>query len=329
MPRASIGCMALPSDAPFARTLSDTLGVACTQAHVQRFPDGEVSVQWPLDAVPETAVLVGALSDTATDTLHDRLVQLLFGIHQLKAAGVARCVGVVPYLGYARSDTKAAPTDLLGLQLVLKHLRHAGLDALLTVDVHTPAALHNAFAGPAWSVDPVPPMVDALRARLPETAPLTICAPDVGAWKRARAWAEALTSPARGAVELAVVHKQRVEPDRVTHDAFTGTVDGRTVVVVDDMISTGGTMAQAVKACYAHGAHAVWAAATHALLVDPAPTRLAESGIKGVMAANTVLRDRAADTPLAPRFHTADLAPACAQQLASVLPRIEDHAPSR
>ncbi|WP_176521640.1 ribose-phosphate diphosphokinase [Longimonas halophila] len=312
--------MTLPSDAAFARSFSDALGIACTEARVRRFPDGELEVQWHPGAMPHTAVVVASLAATQTDSLHDRLMQLVFGIHQLKTAGVERCIGVVPYLGYARSDTKTAPTDMVGLQIVMRHLHYAGMDALLTVDVHTPAALHNAFTGSAWSVNAVPPMAKALYAHLPAQVPLSVCAPDVGAWKRARAWAGALSTPARGAVELAMVHKQRIRPDAVTHDAFTGDVEGRTVVVVDDMISTGGTMAQAVRTCYEHGAHAVWAAATHGLLVDPAPVRLAEVGVKGVLIADTIPDDRTVNTPLAERLHVVDVAPTCAEELSAVLP---------
>lgn len=314
MDSASLGCFALPSDIAFARTISTMLDTPCAEARLQHFPDGEIDVQWPPHAISHTAVIVASLTATQADTLHDRLMQLIFGIHQLKAAGAVRCVGVVPYLGYARSDSKTAPTDMLGLQIVMRHLRHAGLDALLTVDVHTPAALHNAFAGPAWSLNAVPPMAAALHAHLPMQAPLTVCAPDVGAWKRACAWAEVLSNPERGPVELAVVHKQRIRPDAVTHDAFTGDVKGRTVVVVDDMISTGGTMAQAVRTCYEQGAQAVWAAATHGLLVGPAPKRLVDAGVKGVLTANTIPEDRAAGTPLQERLHAVDVAPACAEQ---------------
>ena len=285
------------------------------------FPDGELDVQWPAQVVPQTAIVVASLASTQTDSLHDRLMQLLFGIHQLKAAGATRCIGVVPYLGYARSDTKTAPTDMLGLQIVARHLRHAGLDGLLTVDVHTPAALHNAFSGPAWSVNPVPAMADVLRAHLPGQTPLAVCAPDAGAWKRAQAWAEALSTPERDTAELAMVHKRRVRPDAVTHDAFTGEVAGRTVVVVDDMISTGGTMAQAVRTCHAHGAQAVWAAATHGLLVEPALARLAEANVAGVLVANTMPDApdvRTADASLQERLYTADVAPACAEQITAV-----------
>jgi len=312
--------MTLPSDAAFAHSFSDTLGVPCTEARLRRFPDGELDVQWPPETVPPTALVVASLNATQSDSLHDRLMQLVFGIHQLKAAGAERCIGVVPYLGYARSDTKTDPTDMLGLQVVMRHLHHAGMDALLTVDVHTPAALHNAFPGPAWSVNATPSMATTLHGHLPAQGHLAVCAPDVGAWKRARAWAAALSTPVRGAVELAMVHKQRIRPDAVTHDAFTGDVKGCTVIVVDDMISTGGTMAQAVRTCYEHGAHAVWTAATHGLLVDPAPVRLAEVGVKGVLIANTIPEDRTVNTPLADRLHVADMAPTCAEELNAVVP---------
>lgn len=320
MSRASCGCMTLPSDAAFAYSFSDALGIPCTEARLRRFPDGELDVQWPPEAVPPTALIVTSLAATPSDSLHDRLMQLVFSIHQLKAAGAERCVGVMPYLGYARSDTKTAATDMLGLQVVMRHLHYAGMDALLTVDVHTPAALHNAFPGPAWSVDAIPPMATALHAHLPVQEHLAVCAPDVGAWKRARAWATALSAPAHGAAKLAMVHKQRIRPDAVTHNAFTGNVEGHTVVVVDDMISTGGTMAQAVRTCYEHGAHAVWAAATHGLLVGPAPVRLAKAGVKGVLIADTIPDDRTANTPIAERLHVVDVAPTCAEELNAVLP---------
>ena len=312
--------MTVAPDIAFARSLAEALGVSCTEARITHFPDGEMDVQWPPRSVPRTAILTASLTATKSASLHDRMMQLVFGVHQLKSAGAAQCIGVMPYLGYARSDTQSTPTDLLGLRIVMQHLHQAGLDALLTVDVHTPAALHNAFPGPAWSVNPVPAMAEALETHLPPQAPLAICAPDVGAWKRARAWAEALSTPERGSIELAMVHKQRIRPDKVVQDAFTGDVEGRTVVVVDDMISTGGTMAQAVRTCYEQGAHAVWAAATHGLMVDPAPVRLAEVGVKGVLVANTIPENRTTGTPLANRFYVVDVASTCAEQLNAVLP---------
>jgi len=315
--------MTIAPDTTFARPLAEARGIACTEALVTRFPDGEMRIQWPSETLPETAVVVASLVHTEAVGLHERLMQLVFGLHQLKARGVQHCVGVMPYLGYARSDTKAAPTDVLGLRVVMQHLHQAGLDALLTVDVHAPTALHNAFPGPAWSVSAVPVMAGVLQTHLPRQAPLAVCAPDVGAWKRARSWAEALSTPERGPIELAMVHKQRVRPDKVTQDAFTGDVEGRTVIVVDDMISTGGTMAQAVRTCYEQGAHAVWAAATHGLMVGPAPVRLAEVGIKGVLVANTMPEDRGAETPLADRLYVADVTATCAEQLDAVLPRAQ------
>lgn len=320
MPGASLGCLTVSSDRPFAQRLAHALDSPCTEAILTHFPDGEMDVQWPPGSIPQTAVLAVSLAATESTSLHDRLMQVIFGLHQLKTAGVTRCIGVMPYLGYARSDTKTTPTDLLGLRVVAQHLHQAGLSGVLTVDVHTPAALHNAFPGPTWSVNPVPAMAADLRNHLPPGAPLAVCAPDVGAWKRAQAWAKALATPERESIELAMVHKQRIRPDKVTQDAFTGRVEGRTVIVVDDMISTGGTMAQAVRTCYEHGAHAVWAAATHGLLVDPAPVRLAEVRIKGVLVANTIPEDRVADTPLAERLHVVDVAPTCAEQLDAVLP---------
>lgn len=314
--------MTVAPDTEFAGSLAEALGVSCTEALITHFPDGEMDVQWPPRSVPRTAILTASLTATKSASLHDRMMQLVFGAHQLKSAGAARCIGIMPYLGYARSDTKSVPTDLLGLRIVMKHLHQAGLDALLTVDVHTPAALHNAFPGPTWSVNAVPAMAEALQTHLPLQAPLAICAPDVGAWKRAQTWAEELSASERGPIELAMVHKQRIRPDKVVQDAFTGDVEGRTVVVVDDMISTGGTMAQAVRTCYEQGAHAVWAAATHGLMVDPAPVRLAEVGVKGVLVANTISENRTADTPLANRFYVVDVASTCADHLNAVLPQI-------
>ncbi|MES3628861.1 MAG: ribose-phosphate diphosphokinase [Longimonas sp.] len=320
MPTPRVGCAAFPTDLPFARQVATARDWPCIQADVTRFPDDEIDVQWPAP-LPQTVVLVTSLVSTHDQSVHDRIMELVFGLHQLKEAGVARCIGLVPYLGYTRSDTKATPTNLLGLKAIARHLTYAGLDALLTVDAHTPAALHNAFSGPTWSMNPVSVMAEQVDHQLPEGAKVAVCAPDAGAWKRAQAWAQALATPQRGPVELALVHKQRIRPDTVTQNAFMGDVTGRTVLVVDDMISTGGTMAQAVQTCYDAGAQSVWAAVTHGLLLDSAPTRLRTAGLERLFVANTIPADQVTSTPLHSRTHTVDVAPRCAQDLTAVMTR--------
>ena len=311
----AFGCATLPPDTPFAERFAEHHHIPCVAATVTHFPDGEFELQWPPEHLHASMILVASTATTPDQSVHDRLMQLVFGIHQLKTAGVNTCIGVIPYLAYARSDKRSTPTSLMGLNIVMQHLQQAGLDALLTVDVHTPAALHNAFAGPSWSVDATAQMADALRGHLPDDEPLAVCAPDAGAWRRARAWADALAPHRSAATELALVHKQRVHPDQVTEEAFTGTVEGRTVVVVDDMISTGGTMAQAIRACRKRGAKTVWAAVTHGLFLNEAPTRLIEAGLDGLLVANTLSADRITGTPIAECTHYVDVAPLCAQRI--------------
>lgn len=274
--RALAEAVAVALDAPLG---------ACT---AERFPDGEVSVR--LDE-PVRGREVVLLQPTAPP-VNDHLVELLAFADACRRAAALRVVAVLPYFGYARSDRRDGRRTPITGSLVARLMQTAGVDQVVTLDVHTPA-LEGFFHVPVDDLTAVPLLADALRARVPEDA--VIVAPDLGAVRLANRYAVRLDRP------VAVCHKQRRSATEVSVGRVTGDVAGRACVIVDDMISTGSTIAESVRALLAAGALPdVTVVATHGVFAPGALAKLAAVGVRTLLVTDSI----------APRWEPApDLAP--------------------
>jgi ribose-phosphate pyrophosphokinase len=207
------------------------------------------------------------------------LIELLIMIDALRRASAARITAVVPYYGYAKQEKKTAGREPISAKLVANLITTAGADRVLTVDLHAPA-IEGFFDIP----------VDHLRA-----APLlaqyymdlgmddiVVVSPDAGGVGRANDFRE------RIGAGLAIIAKQRPEPDVVEALEMVGEVKGRTAIIVDDMISTGGTLIEAADVLMERGASAVYACATHPILAADAPDLIRASNLKEVLVTNTI-----------------------------------------
>ncbi len=287
-----------------ALELSGELQLPLGGCTIEPFPDGELNIALTADVRgAEVFILQGLHAPVG-----DHLLELALLSDACQRAGAASVTAVVPYLGYARHDRRVTGREPLGARVVAELIAAGRVDRVVCLDLHS-RAVEGCFPRPVEHADAVPLLIEHVRARI--TLPAVVVSPDLGAVKRAEAFARPLGLP------VAVVHKKRLSGEDVEAQGVVGDVAGRHVVVVDDMISTGGTLVAAVKTVLAHGALGpVTVVASHGLFVGPARERLAALPLARVVVTDSVppLFEGPAGFPLE-RVH---VAPA----LASVIRRL-------
>jgi len=260
---------------PLADEVCHFLGMQRGQAQVIRFRDGECYVQIQ-ENVRGADVFVMQPTCRPVD---EHLMELLLMIDALKRASARRITAVVPYFGYARQDRKDKPRSPISSKLVADLLTTAGAHRALIVDLHTPQ-LQGFFNIPVDHLFASPVLVDHFRKlNLPN---LTVVSPDAGGVERARFFAKKVDAA------LAIVDKRRVEMNVAEVMHVIGDVDGRTCLIIDDLIDTAGTLVKTAAALIENGATSVYACASHAVLSGPAVENIRNSVIKEVVVTNTI-----------------------------------------
>jgi len=257
------------------------LGMTRGQARVTRFSDGEVYLQ-----IQE--YVRGADVFLMQPTCHPvdmHLMELLLMMDALKRASARRITAVIPYFGYARQDRKDKPRVPISSKLVADLITTAGADRALVVDLHAPQ-LQGFFNIPVDHLFASPVLVDHFKKlNLPN---LTVVSPDAGGVERARFFAKKMDSA------LAIVDKRRVDVNVAEVMHVIGDVNGRTCLVIDDLIDTAGTLVKTAYALLENGATEVYACASHAVLSGPAVENISNSPIKSVVVTNTIPLSEAA-----------------------------------
>ena len=249
------------SEAPvlFALGGSERLGAAVASAagvelaavEEREFERGEHKAR-PLAAVRgrDVAVLHAVHGDLAGPSVNDRLVRLWFFAAAVRDAGARSLTAVVPYLPYARKDRRTKARDPLGSRYVAEHFEAAGIDRIVAVEPHNLAAFENAFRIEAVAL-PLAPVVAGWLARHPDAAPLAVVSPDVGGTKRAQELRELIARRHRLEAGLAFVEKRR-SAGVLSGELLVGEVAGSRCLIVDDLVSSGSTLARAVGVAVAH-----------------------------------------------------------------------------
>ncbi len=270
---------------PLADEVCHFLGMQRGQAQLTRFADGEAYVQIQ-ENVRGADVFVMQPTCRPVD---EHLMELLLMIDALKRASARRITAVVPYFGYSRQDRKDKPRAPISAKLVADLLTTAGAHRALIVDPHTPQ-IQGFFNIPVDHLFASPVLVDHFKKlSLPN---LTVVSPDAGGVERARFFAKKVDAA------LAIVDKRRVEMNVAEVMNVIGDVNGRTCLVIDDLIDTAGTLVKTAAALVENGATAVYACASHAVLSGAAVQNIQGSMIKEVVVTNTIpLTEEAAKDP--------------------------------
>jgi len=260
----------------FAREICRHLGTNLGAADIFKFSNDNTFVKINENVREDDVFVV----QPSCHPVNDGFMELLIMIDALKRASIRRLTAVVPYFPYARSDKKDQPRIPITARLVADMLEVAGADRVLTMDLHAPQ-IQGFFRIPVDHLTAIPIMAEHFRQR--EWDDLVVVAPDAGRAKMARSYADILGAP------MAIVDKRRTgNDDQAVADRLIGEVRGMRALVVDDEVSTGGSLAQVVRTVLRHGAREVYAAVTHAVLSGNAAVRLQAEGLKELVVTNSL-----------------------------------------
>jgi ribose-phosphate pyrophosphokinase len=258
-----------------AGRIAEILDVPLTDPRLRHFPDGEINVKIE-DSMRGHDVFV---IQPTSPPVNEHLMELFIILDALRRASAGRVTAVVPYYGYARKERKTQPREPISAKLVANFITLAGADRLLLFDLHA-EAIEGFFDVPTDHLSPHRIFAEYLKGL--NLKHLTIVAPDAGGGRRAEAVANDLGAP------IAFGYKRRPDDESVEVIAISGDVKGRDCVVVEDIITTGGTVAKLAMALRAQGANRVLIAATHAVLTGDAMEKLRKADVEEVVVTDTV-----------------------------------------
>lgn len=260
-----------------ARRMCDHLELPLGQGHVTAFDDGELFVKLDEDVRGRDCFVV----QSTCDPVNNNLMELLIYIDCLRRASAKRITAVIPYFGYARQDRKDEGRVPITAKLVANVITTAGADRVLCMDLHA-AQIQGFFDLPVDHLSSAPVFMNYFRQHRASLGDLVVVSPDVGNVKVAKAFSNALDA------DIAIIHKRRHSGAQVSSTNVIGEVRNRTVLMIDDMISTAGTVCEAARLVMDHGATSVLAAATHGVLVGPAMQRLSAAPIGKIIVSDTI-----------------------------------------
>lgn len=261
-----------------AEEIASYMGLELTDATVTAFPDGETFVKINENVRGEDLFII---QPTCPPTNHN-IMELCIMVDAARRASAGRITAVIPLFGYARQDRKDQPRVPITAKLVANLLSAAGVDRVLTMDLHA-AQIQGFFDIPVDHLYARPAMIQKFKEMLGEQIKnLVVVSPDVGGVKNARSMADALE------VDFAIVAKHRVSATKVEAKHVIGDVVGKNVLMIDDMTETAGTLCAAAEILSEHGAKRIFAGVSHAILGDLARDRFDKSVIEKVLATNSV-----------------------------------------
>ncbi|MCS7014422.1 MAG: ribose-phosphate pyrophosphokinase [Chloroherpetonaceae bacterium] len=267
------------SNRPLAEKIANQLSLPLCKAEIKSFSDGEISVHYNESIRGSDLFIIQSTNSPA-----ENLLELLILIDAAKRASASRVTAVIPYYGYARQDRKDQPRVSITAKLVANLITTAGADRMLTMDLHAPQ-IQGFFDIPFDHLYSAGILINHIRKM--ELDNLVVASPDVGGVKLARTYAKRLGA------DLAICDKRRPRANEAEVMNIIGDVKGKNVLLVDDMIDTGGTIVSAANAMKKSGANRIFAACTHPILSGPAVERIENSDIEKVIATDSVLTNHA------------------------------------
>ncbi|MCJ7598031.1 MAG: ribose-phosphate pyrophosphokinase [Methyloceanibacter sp.] len=264
------------SNRPLAEAIAAYLKIPLSKCIVRRFADMEIFVEVQENVRGEDVFVIQSTSAPA----NDHLMELLIIIDALRRASARRITAVLPYFGYARQDRKPGPRTPISAKLVANMIVRAGADRVLTLDLHA-LQIQGFFDIPTDNLFAAPVMVNDIKQVFDKNN-LIVVSPDVGGVVRARGLAKRIDAP------LAIVDKRRERPGDSEVMNVIGDVSGRTCVLVDDIVDSGGTLVNAAEALLKHGAKLVTAYITHGVLSGGAAARITSSQLKELVITDSI-----------------------------------------
>jgi ribose-phosphate pyrophosphokinase len=262
----------------FAEKIAGHLGTTLGEVKVNRFSDGEINVNITESVRGNDVFIVQPTCAPA----NDNLMELLIMVDAFKRSSAGEINAVIPYFGYARQDRKAAPRVPISAKLVADMLETAGVDRVITIDLHA-AQIQGFFSIPVDHLLGSILFIDYIKEKnLPNPI---IASPDVGGVARARTYAEKL------GYDLVIVDKKREKANESEVMNIIGEVEGRDVIILDDMVDTAGTLTKAADVLKARGANSVMACCTHGVLSGPAYDRITKSSLDELVITDTIPQD--------------------------------------
>ncbi|MBU4500090.1 MAG: ribose-phosphate diphosphokinase [Gammaproteobacteria bacterium] len=304
---------ALDATRAYGERVASALEVELASHEEREFEDGEHKAR-PLENVRGRDVyVIHSLHGEPGMSANDKLVRLLFFIGTLKDASAARVTAVCPYLAYSRKDRRTQPRDPVSSRHVAQLFEAVGTDRVVTLDVHNLAAYQNAFRIPAEHLEARGLFVDWFAVRLRDEA-IVVMSPDTGGIKRAAIFRDSLARALGRPVAVAFMEKRR-SGGVVSGETVVGEVAGKTIIIIDDLISSGTTLARAAAACKALGAKGVFAAASHGMFAGAAADVLANPVLERVLVTDSIPPLRLPPALLGSRVEVLDSAPLFAEAI--------------
>jgi ribose-phosphate pyrophosphokinase len=258
-----------------ADAVCKSVGTRRGRARIESFPDGETLIKLEEDVRGRDCFVV----QSTCPPVNQNLMELLIFVDSLRRASARRITAVIPYFGYARQDRKAEGRTPITAKLVANLISEAGAHRVLAMDLHADQ-IQGFFDLPVDHLSAQPVIAEHIAGK--GLKDFVVVSPDVGNLKRATAYVQRLGG------ELAVIDKRRTSGDTAVAARVIGDVEGKTVLMFDDMITTGGTATEAVRILRAHGAKKFMLAATHPVLAGPALDRLEKAAIDWIVVTDTI-----------------------------------------
>ena len=259
-----------------AREIAAYLGTSVGDAAINRFNNGEVQVMINESVRGKDIFIV---QPTCGPIVNDNVMELLIMADAFKRASAKHITAVVPYYGYARQDRKARGREPITAKLMADLLTTAGVTRVVTIDLHA-AQIQGFFNIPVDHMPGGPILADYIKEKNLENP--VVVSPDLGGVSRARLIANKLNC------SIAIIDKRRPEPGVAEVMNLIGSVEGKTAIMVDDMVDTAGSLTEGARALMKFGAKAVYACCTHPVLTEPAISKIEESNITELIVTNTI-----------------------------------------
>ena len=287
---------ALDASQNVGKRIADALQLPLSDHLARAFDDGEHKTRPLVSVRGRDVFVIHSLYADAEQSVNDKLCQLLFFLGAVKDAAAQRVTAVVPYLCYARKDRKTKARDPVTTRYVAHPFEAVDVDRVVTMDVHSVSAYQNAFRCATDHLEARGLFINYFATQL-DTKDVVVVSPDVGGIKRVEHFREGLSTVIGREVPMAYVEKKR-SGGIVSGGTLVGSVDGQVAIILDDLISTGTTIAQAAVACQQGGAAAVYAAATHGVFAREAADTLALDALDGLVVTDTIPPFRLEETPV-------------------------------